>query len=423
MQPRTELWRDLTAISDSFGWVQSVPQLLSQGISTVLLIGALVVFICLIWGGWQWLTAGGDEGQMQQAKERLTQCLVGFAILAVSYAIALLVQYFLGLNIFRQDQTTGGLPPVSSGPPGGPPVPLPPVQDCNYSTYPSEGCAECFNCTGPPLNKCIAKPGGPCNVTCWSGGICGASGCALAPGATYTCTGNSCPSQPCTAPGACIGGICYGPCTGPGGCPSPYQCVGGSCALPPTSMPTPAPGTIACVNDTICSSGNHCGRDADNDRFLAIGVNAGFCFPVIYPYTDCYDQNRNAHPDVTGYFIVNRGDGSFDYNCVNGEEKFEDCVSTIPAVVSCTITRPISSDITGWVGSSPNCGEIGIERNCWGYRESLSCGPDSGGNIIPSFGGRCMSLDQACHLVISPPLIGTIRSWQILDRSRIMACR
>lgn len=37
--------------------------------------------------------------------------------------------------------------------------------------------------------------------------------------------------------------------------------------------------------------------------------------------TDCYDSNANAKPGQAAYFTTNRGDGSYDYNCVNGDEK------------------------------------------------------------------------------------------------------
>jgi hypothetical protein len=35
---------------------------------------------------------------------------------------------------------------------------------------------------------------------------------------------------------------------------------------------------------------------------------------------DCYDQNLLVHPGQTEFYTTDRGDGSFDYNCVSGEE-------------------------------------------------------------------------------------------------------
>jgi len=61
-----------------------------------------------------------------------------------------------------------------------------------------------------------------------------------------------------------------------------------------------------CTNNATCGSATWAsganGTAAASGNFS--GVN-----------TDCYDSNANAKPGQTNYYTVNRGDGSFDYDC------------------------------------------------------------------------------------------------------------
>jgi hypothetical protein len=67
--------------------------------------------------------------------------------------------------------------------------------------------------------------------------------------------------------------------------------------------------------------------------------------------TDCYDGNPDAHPGSSTLGSVERGDGSYDYNC--------DGVETMhyPSLFACV---PNSSYTFGWQSSPvPRCGEWG----------------------------------------------------------------
>lgn len=65
-------------------------------------------------------------------------------------------------------------------------------------------------------------------------------------------------------------------------------------------------------------------RDADSDTFGDPNVTLSACSQpsgyVINNY-DCYDANADAKPGQSYYFSRPRGDGSYDYNCDNSEEK------------------------------------------------------------------------------------------------------
>ena len=67
---------------------------------------------------------------------------------------------------------------------------------------------------------------------------------------------------------------------------------------------------------------------------------------------DCYDDNAAAKPGQTGYFSVDRGDGSFDYDCSSAVE------SSTP-IGNCSYNGTDCGFSPGWDGSAPACGTSG----------------------------------------------------------------
>ncbi|MFA5886362.1 MAG: hypothetical protein WC863_01125 [Patescibacteria group bacterium] len=63
--------------------------------------------------------------------------------------------------------------------------------------------------------------------------------------------------------------------------------------------------------------------------------------------TDCYDSNANAKPGQTAYFLTQRGDGSFDYDC-NGALGYSTSTSATSAVhYTCLGTETYCNDVSG----------------------------------------------------------------------------
>lgn len=79
--------------------ITDVGQLISAVVGTLLIIAALLAFFYLILGGIQWITAGGDKTGMEAARNKITHAIVGLIIVGAAWAIMLLVQNFLGVQI------------------------------------------------------------------------------------------------------------------------------------------------------------------------------------------------------------------------------------------------------------------------------------------------------------------------------------
>jgi len=73
----------------------------SNIVSVLLTVAGLTTFFFLVWGGISWITAGGDKGKIEEARNRITQAVIGLTIVAASWAIFSLLDFFFGLNIAR----------------------------------------------------------------------------------------------------------------------------------------------------------------------------------------------------------------------------------------------------------------------------------------------------------------------------------
>ena len=65
----------------------SVPAIMGNIISALLSLVGAIFFVMFIWGGVNWLWAGGDSEKVKKAQKALTNAVIGLIIVAASYAI------------------------------------------------------------------------------------------------------------------------------------------------------------------------------------------------------------------------------------------------------------------------------------------------------------------------------------------------
>lgn len=84
---------------------------------TALVVGGLAVVAYMIMGGLNWITAAGDKGKIETAKERITQGLIGLAVLFSVAAISTFFGTVLGLDLLKPNFAR--ITPTSDAPSGG----------------------------------------------------------------------------------------------------------------------------------------------------------------------------------------------------------------------------------------------------------------------------------------------------------------
>src|SRR4030042_3142687 len=62
-------------------------------------IGAVIFIFIFIVGAFQWITAGGDKGKLEDARHKITHAIVGLLVLLLFFIITQFVNAILGINI------------------------------------------------------------------------------------------------------------------------------------------------------------------------------------------------------------------------------------------------------------------------------------------------------------------------------------
>jgi hypothetical protein len=83
--------------------IENIGTLISGAIGVALLIAGILVFVYLVWGGIEWITSGGDKAKTEEARTRITNALVGLAIVAAAWAVMKLIEFFFGITILSEN--------------------------------------------------------------------------------------------------------------------------------------------------------------------------------------------------------------------------------------------------------------------------------------------------------------------------------
>lgn len=77
-----------------------IPTVIGTVIGAVLsLLGSLFLFL-IVYGGFMWMTAGGNESQVTKAKTILTSSVIGLTIIVFSYALVSII-FSSGEQVFK----------------------------------------------------------------------------------------------------------------------------------------------------------------------------------------------------------------------------------------------------------------------------------------------------------------------------------
>jgi len=215
--------------------------------------------------------------------------------------------------------------------------------------------------TDPELE--CGTAGEPCSGKCDGAGACAYPSTEKLCGAV-SCTNGTQTAEACDGAGACketqtscgfylcAGSACLTSCNSDADCDTAAWCNAGSCEIKKSdgasctaknecqsdvcasgyccNVACDAPSSCStgqCLCDgKTCATGKKCvtwyadvDKDGHGDKSKpklgceGTGPNDGNTYAL--DGDDCYDANANAKPGQTAFFTVDRGDGSFDYNC------------------------------------------------------------------------------------------------------------
>lgn len=99
LKPPTEAFAP--DISSNAGAVAPLGKMLSTIIGFITTLAGLMFLMYFIIAALGWITAGGEKGKIETAKQQMTNAAIGLAIVIATYAIVGIVGGVLGLNILN----------------------------------------------------------------------------------------------------------------------------------------------------------------------------------------------------------------------------------------------------------------------------------------------------------------------------------
>ncbi len=72
--------------------------LVKNVISLFFVFGGLATLIFFVWGAFDWIVSGGDKEKVAGARKKMTNAIIGFVLLSLSYFIIGLVGEVVGFN-------------------------------------------------------------------------------------------------------------------------------------------------------------------------------------------------------------------------------------------------------------------------------------------------------------------------------------
>ena len=84
----------LTTVGEAIGTdatTNTLPELIGNIIAVLLSVLGIIFVVLIVYAGFLYLTAGGEDDKVKKAKKLLTQSVIGLVIIVAAYAIAAFV--------------------------------------------------------------------------------------------------------------------------------------------------------------------------------------------------------------------------------------------------------------------------------------------------------------------------------------------
>jgi hypothetical protein len=78
--------------------VNNLGDLVNRTLIFLMPLASVILLLVLIWGGYDFLTSGGDAAKVKNAQAKITTGLIGFFILIFSYFVVRVIAFIFGLN-------------------------------------------------------------------------------------------------------------------------------------------------------------------------------------------------------------------------------------------------------------------------------------------------------------------------------------
>lgn len=97
--PVENVWN--TNVDTTPGALSTLETVISSLLGIVTVVGGILFLYSFIQGALGWVTAGGDSGKIQKARDQIIQGAIGLIVLVAAYAIVGLIGNIVGMRILN----------------------------------------------------------------------------------------------------------------------------------------------------------------------------------------------------------------------------------------------------------------------------------------------------------------------------------
>lgn len=92
--------------------LSNLERLLSTAIGALTVIAGLIFIIYFLLGALSWVTAGGDSGKVQKARDQMVQGVIGLIVVIAAYGIIGVIGAIVGLDLLNPAAALNALRPI-----------------------------------------------------------------------------------------------------------------------------------------------------------------------------------------------------------------------------------------------------------------------------------------------------------------------
>lgn len=89
-------------------------QILSTALGGVTIVAGVYFLFVFVIAAFKWLSAGGDSGKTEKARDSMLNALIGLVLIVASYAIIGVISTVTGIDILRPGKVLQNLAPTTS---------------------------------------------------------------------------------------------------------------------------------------------------------------------------------------------------------------------------------------------------------------------------------------------------------------------
>lgn len=84
---------------DEIPTIADLGEVFSRGVSSILGLAGIALFVVLLMGGFKYITAGTDPKAVESAQKTLTYAIIGLVIILAAYLILVLIKQITGVDV------------------------------------------------------------------------------------------------------------------------------------------------------------------------------------------------------------------------------------------------------------------------------------------------------------------------------------